>query len=147
MGLQSRSSNDLNFLNDQTNISTTITTGSNSVNDEKQNNVYQDFKVSLKKFCNNSTILSTPIQRKLCNTNEKIVNVIAKSAASAIEDCQYQFRYRRWNCSIFNSTQVFGRLLGTSKCYSGWFEMRGCLCLKQNFFSCRKPRDCFYLRN
>ena len=69
-------------------------------------------KSSLRKYCNYPSIL-TPIQRRLCNSNNKIAELLASAAATAIEECQYQFKFRRWNCPVFNSTKVFGQMLTT----------------------------------
>lgn len=52
-----------------------------------------------------------PRQRDLCNTETKLLEVITKGAAMGIEECQHQFRSRRWNCTTFNTTNVFGEVL------------------------------------
>ena len=65
-------------------------------------------------YCDDSNILTSYVQRTLCNTNQKVVQIVSEAAAMAIQECQFQFKYRRWNCSIFNTTNVYGRLLGSS---------------------------------
>ncbi|XP_052829178.1 protein Wnt-5b [Octopus bimaculoides] len=52
-----------------------------------------------------------PRQRDLCNTEDKLLEVITKGAAIGISECQHQFRSRRWNCTTFNITNVFGEVL------------------------------------
>ena len=46
----------------------------------------------------------------------KLLDVISRGASMGIEECQFQFQNRRWNCSTFNNTDVFGNLVKTSKC-------------------------------
>ncbi|CAF4738789.1 unnamed protein product [Rotaria sp. Silwood2] len=65
-------------------------------------------------FCSSLTFL-TAEQRYYCQTNSKIFSIISRSLRQAIEECQYQFRNQRWNCSIFNQSDVFGKLVLRSK--------------------------------
>lgn len=46
---------------------------------------------------------------------EFIIDVISEGAAMAIAECIIQFEYRRWNCSTFDSEDVFGSILQQSK--------------------------------
>lgn len=58
----------------------------------------------------------SPGQRKLCQLYQEHMVFIGEGARSAIKECQYQFRQRRWNCSTVDNTSVFGRVMkiGTS---------------------------------
>lgn len=48
-------------------------------------------------------------QAELCQTQPEIVSEVAKGARLGIRECQYQFRYRRWNCTSHN--KYFGKIL------------------------------------
>ncbi|XP_067932538.1 protein Wnt-4-like [Watersipora subatra] len=50
-------------------------------------------------------------QKELCNQGEFIIDVISEGAAMAISECLIQFKDRRWNCSTFDTTDVFGKIL------------------------------------
>ncbi|CAL1528201.1 unnamed protein product [Lymnaea stagnalis] len=52
-----------------------------------------------------------PHQRDICGNDGKLLDVIRNGASMGIDECQYQFRDRRWNCSTNNSTDVFGKVL------------------------------------
>ncbi|KAK3098176.1 hypothetical protein FSP39_016897 [Pinctada imbricata] len=54
-----------------------------------------------------------PKQRQLCreSNEKKLLQVISNGASVGINECQHQFSTRRWNCSTFNSTDVFGGIL------------------------------------
>jgi hypothetical protein len=65
-------------------------------------------------FCSSLTFLTVE-QRYYCQTNPKIFSIISRSLRQAVEECQYQFRNQRWNCSIFNQSDVFGKLILRSK--------------------------------
>lgn len=64
----------------------------------------------------------SPGQRKLCQLYQEHMVFIGEGARSAIKECQYQFRQRRWNCSTVDNTSVFGRVMkigrNTWKCRS-----------------------------
>lgn len=53
----------------------------------------------------------SPGQRKLCQLYQEHMVFIGEGARSAIKECQYQFRQRRWNCSTVDNTSVFGRVM------------------------------------
>ncbi|CAF3648647.1 unnamed protein product [Rotaria socialis] len=61
-------------------------------------------------FCSSLKFL-TPEQRSLCQTNPKIFSIIHRSLRLAIDECQYQFRNQRWNCSLFNQPEILGKLI------------------------------------
>ncbi|XP_051564808.1 protein Wnt-6-like isoform X2 [Myxocyprinus asiaticus] len=48
-------------------------------------------------------------QAELCQTQPEIVNEVAKGAKLGVRECQYQFRFRRWNCTSQN--KHFGKIL------------------------------------
>ncbi|XP_077436614.1 protein Wnt-6 isoform X1 [Vanacampus margaritifer] len=48
-------------------------------------------------------------QAELCQTQPEIVSEAAKGARLGIRECQYQFKYRRWNCTSHN--KYFGKIL------------------------------------
>lgn len=53
------------------------------------------------------------IQRQvhLCKRNLEVMDSVRRGAQLAIEECQYQFRNRRWNCSTLDSLPVFGKVV------------------------------------
>ncbi|CAF2675440.1 unnamed protein product [Rotaria sp. Silwood2] len=62
------------------------------------------------KFCLSLTFLTLE-QRSYCRTNPKIFSIINHSLRMAIDECQYQFRNQRWNCSLFNQPEIFRKLI------------------------------------
>lgn len=58
----------------------------------------------------------TEEQRRMCMSNEKIMEVIANGARLGREECQHQFRHSRWNCTAPpNSTSLYGLVTTISK--------------------------------
>jgi hypothetical protein len=64
--------------------------------------------------CANMNFLSE-VQRKLCGQERRLPKVISDGASLGIGECKHQFGNRRWNCSTYNSTDVFGGILKQSK--------------------------------
>ncbi|XP_070585123.1 protein Wnt-6 isoform X1 [Erythrolamprus reginae] len=48
-------------------------------------------------------------QAELCQTEPEIVQEVAKGARLGVRECQYQFRFRRWNCT--SHSKYFGKIL------------------------------------
>lgn len=83
--------------------------------DNRPKTDYQSELNRLRTYCYNITILSSPLQRKLCKQNIKIIKIAAKAASLAIAECQHQFKFKRWNCTTFNRTNVYGNIIHSSK--------------------------------
>ncbi len=64
--------------------------------------------------CSESDVLA-PHQRELCFKSQNILDVVSQGASMGIKECKHQFRNRRWNCTTFNNTSVFGNILNISK--------------------------------
>lgn len=52
-----------------------------------------------------------PRQRALCQSRPDAIIVIGEGAQLGINECQYQFRNGRWNCSALGERTVFGQEL------------------------------------
>nr|CDI40108.1 WNTA protein [Euperipatoides kanangrensis] len=63
-----------------------------------------------KKHCKDLNYLEER-QKEICGWSQNILKTIGKGAMMGIEECQNQFRTRRWNCTTFNTTTVFGGIL------------------------------------
>jgi len=50
-------------------------------------------------------------QRQICKRNVDMMSAVRAGALHAIDECQHQFRHRRWNCSTVNAATVFGRIV------------------------------------
>ncbi|MGH0169920.1 UNVERIFIED_CONTAM: hypothetical protein FKN15_058195 [Acipenser sinensis] len=50
-------------------------------------------------------------QRKLIRQNPGILHSISSGLQSAIKECKWQFRKRRWNCPTAQSPNVFGKIV------------------------------------
>lgn len=57
-------------------------------------------------------------QRRLVRENPGVLSAITRATNMAINECQYQFRNRRWNCStrnILRGKNLFGKIVERSK--------------------------------
>ncbi|CAH0551211.1 unnamed protein product [Brassicogethes aeneus] len=51
-------------------------------------------------------------QKRLCSQHEKILPILAYSAKLAIDECQNQFKFSRWNCTSFpEKNTTFGNVV------------------------------------
>lgn len=50
-------------------------------------------------------------QKKICRRNIEVMDSVRYGAHMAIDECQFQFRNRRWNCSTVDPVKVFGNFL------------------------------------
>lgn len=54
-------------------------------------------------------------QRRLIRQNPGILHAIAAGLHTAIKECKWQFRNRRWNCPTSHTPTVFGKLINRGK--------------------------------
>ncbi|GAB6023753.1 hypothetical protein CHUAL_008509 [Chamberlinius hualienensis] len=53
-------------------------------------------------------------QKEICGVSENVLKTLGTGAKLGIEECQFQFKTQRWNCTTFNNTtNVFGGVLRT----------------------------------
>lgn len=52
-----------------------------------------------------------PRQRTICQSRPDAIIVIGEGAQMGINECQFQFRHGRWNCSALGERTVFGKEL------------------------------------
>ena len=63
-----------------------------------------------------------PRQRAICQSRPDAIIVVGEGAQMGINECQYQFRYGRWNCSALGERTVFGQELRVGQ--SGFYYKR-----------------------
>ncbi|XP_036332554.1 protein Wnt-5-like, partial [Rhagoletis pomonella] len=51
-------------------------------------------------------------QKKQCVLHTSVMPAISRGARAAIQECQFQFKNRRWNCSTTDDNTVFGPITG-----------------------------------
>ena len=56
-------------------------------------------------------------QKQVCRRNVEIMDSVKKGAGKAIEECQFQFTNRRWNCSTVDENSIFGNVLNQGKAF------------------------------
>ena len=68
-----------------------------------------------------------PRQRAICQSRPDAIIVVGEGAQMGINECQYQFRYGRWNCSALGERTVFGQELrvGQSLCSESHIWAKG----------------------
>lgn len=54
-------------------------------------------------------------QKRICRRNVEVMAAVKDGAHMAIEECQHQFKDRRWNCSMVDSKSLFGSLVYQGK--------------------------------
>ena len=54
-------------------------------------------------------------QTQLCNLYQDHIPHIGRGARLGINECQYQFKSQRWNCSTVDDSSVFGHVLNIGK--------------------------------
>ena len=54
-------------------------------------------------------------QQKICRRNVEVMESVRYGAHIAIDECQFQFRNRRWNCSTVDPVKLFGNVLKLGK--------------------------------
>lgn len=60
-------------------------------------------------------------QKRLVTENAGVLEAISRGAKLAIDECQYQFKNRRWNCSTtnyFKGKNIFGKIVDKGE-YTG----------------------------
>lgn len=61
-------------------------------------------------------------QTQLCNLYQDHIPHIGRGARLGINECQYQFKSQRWNCSTVDDSSVFGHVLNI-----GMYKLKGFL--------------------
>lgn len=56
-----------------------------------------------------------PLQVQICKRSVEVMDAVRRGAQLAIDECQFQFRNRRWNCSTLESMPVFGKVVTQGK--------------------------------
>ncbi|XP_043936200.1 protein Wnt-7a-like [Protopterus annectens] len=52
-----------------------------------------------------------PRQRAFCQNRPDVMVAVGAGTRIGLEECQYQFRYHRWNCSSLSDRTIFGQEL------------------------------------
>lgn len=62
-------------------------------------------------LCHNFLNL-TPIQRRKCARDPRILEAISQGSKMGKEECQHQFRHSRWNCTAgIESESLYGEVI------------------------------------
>lgn len=52
---------------------------------------------------------------QICKRSVEVMDAVRRGAQLAIDECQFQFRNRRWNCSTLETMPVFGKVVTQGK--------------------------------
>lgn len=63
-------------------------------------------------------------QRKLIRQNPGILHSVSSGLQTAIKECKWQFRNRRWNCPTSQGPNIFGKIVNRGEA-AGWREVAG----------------------
>lgn len=55
---------------------------------------------------------------QICKRSVEVMDAVRHGAQLAIDECQFQFRNRRWNCSTVETMPVFGKVVTQGKTIS-----------------------------
>ncbi|KAG8007400.1 Protein Wnt-4a, partial [Nibea albiflora] len=58
-------------------------------------------------------------QVQICKRSVEVMDAVRRGAQLAIDECQFQFRNRRWNCSTLETMPVFGKVVTQGFQWSG----------------------------
>ena len=91
------------------------------------------------RFCDGMPDLSLK-QREMCEADRDVMASIRYGANLAVKQCQYQFQYRRWNCSVPEKDRItlFRRITGKGG---------NCSLFKYFFYICYRNYCLFVLLN
>ena len=64
--------------------------------------------------CDQLTSLSTS-QRVLCRTYIDHMRFVSSGAVTGINECKWQFKNERWNCTTVDDDSVFGKVVDIGK--------------------------------
>lgn len=62
-------------------------------------------------------------QRKLIRQNPGILHSVSSGLQTAIKECKWQFRNRRWNCPTSQGPNIFGKIVNRGE--AGGWQLRG----------------------
>ena len=64
-----------------------------------------------------------PRQRTICQSRPDAIIVIGEGVQMGINECQFQFRHGRWNCSALAERTVFGKELKVGMLHFDFISM------------------------
>lgn len=89
---------------------------------------------TVSQFCNGMGL--TLEQRRFCQENRDLMPTIRYGANLAVKQCEYQFQFRKWNCSVpeKDSNTLFRRITGKGgyivNCIQPSLDVIFCMSLK-----------------